>query len=97
MEFILTCKVKHSVKCKDKKRRNFLLYFINGVLILKQKYPFNEQYDYGFQYRTDICDEYILNGKMYQTRSEDRQCVYPISKKVLAKLNIPDDLKITIS
>jgi len=48
-----------SKKCKDGKYRNYLLYFLNGVQILKQKIPFNTRYDRGTtgtpQYMTNTC------------------------------------------
>jgi hypothetical protein len=73
-EYKLTKKVQCSKKCKDGKSRNFLLYFLNGNLILKQKFPYDENYDKGFDKRTHIYDEFILNGRLYQTRKgEDRQ------------------------
>jgi len=68
MEFILTSKVQWGKKCKDDHSRNFLLYFLNGVQILKQKYPFDETFDYGHDAKTRIYDEYLLNGSIHQTR-----------------------------
>jgi len=68
MDYKLTCNVKHVKHCKDGKDRNILQYFLNGVLILEQKYPFDTDYDRGYDHRTDIRDEYLLNGKLYQTR-----------------------------
>lgn len=68
MDYKLTCNVKHAKHCEDGKDRNILQYFLNNVLILEQKYPFDTDYDKGCEYRTDIRDEYLLNGKLYQTR-----------------------------
>lgn len=110
-KFKLTSKYQHSVHCRDGKRRNYMLYFLNGVQILKQKKPFDNRYDKGFDGCCYICDEYILNGKLYQTRYSNsdqprkyyeagldvpRSVSYPISKKILKQFNIPEDLKIEI-
>jgi len=107
MNYILTNKCQHSVHCKDGKRRNFLLYFLNGIQILKLKRPFNEEYERGFDGCTWFRDEYILNGRLHQTRYSDsdqpdfkrtnpRFVSYPLSKKVLEQFNIPVGLKIKI-
>jgi hypothetical protein len=71
MNFKLTKKVQCGKKCSDGKNRNFVLYFLNGKQILKQKYPYEEDWDKGFDKHTSITDEYILNGKIYQTRKKD--------------------------
>ena len=77
-EYVLTRKIQCSKKCPDGKSRNFILYFLNGNLILKQKFPYDENYDKGFDKRTHIYDEFILNGRLYQTRKgEDRLGVSP--------------------
>lgn len=68
MEYKLTCNVKHAKHCKDGKDRNILQYFLNDILILEQKYPFDTNYDKGYQYTTDIRNEYLLNSNLYQTR-----------------------------
>ena len=74
MEYKLTKKIQCSKKCKDGKSRNYLLYFLNDVQILRQKFPYDENYDKGFDKRTHICNEYLQNGNLYQTRKgEDRQ------------------------
>jgi hypothetical protein len=97
-EFKLTFNVQHSKRCKDGKRRNILQYFLNNQLIFEQKYPYDETYDYGYQYRTDIYQEYILNGYLYQKRKHDekenkiRLVRYPLSQKKLEKFNIPENL-----
>jgi len=69
MEYKLTSTYQHSKKCKDGKRRNFLLFYLNGVLILKQKVPFNEQWDHGYQNQTSFDNIYLLNGRIHQTRT----------------------------
>lgn len=107
MNFALTKHYQFSKKCKDGKQRNFLLYFLNGTLILKQKVPYDEKIDKGFDRRTVIYNEYLLNGKLYQTRTANvwcgkketgktRQVSFPISKKRLTELQIPFDLKIEL-
>lgn len=108
MKHILTKHYQYSKRCNDRKSRNFLLYFVDDVLILKQKIPFDENWEKGFDRRTSIYDEYILNGKMYQTRTvgiqcggdndnlKTRQVSFPLSKKRLNELNILLDVKIKI-
>ena len=109
MEYKLTSVLQHSKKCKDKKRRNFLLWFLNDVLILKQKCPYDESYSIDSQYRTSFTNCYLLNGTLYQTRNSTpfyfwggsknhnrklREVKYPVSKEVLAQFEIPKDFKI---
>jgi len=109
-EYFLTKHYQYGKECKDGKQRNFLLYFLNGLLILKQKIPYDEKYDKGFDKITLIEDEYILNGRMYQTRSAKiwcgsspdvtyipRKVCYPLSKGRLCVFNIPKDQRITVS
>jgi hypothetical protein len=72
-EYILTRATQFSKECKDGKQRNFLLYFLNGNLILKQKYPYDESWEIGFDKRTRIYDEFLLNGRLHQTRKADDQ------------------------
>lgn len=102
MEYSLTSKVKHAVHCSDNKDRNILCYYLNGVLIFKQKIPFDPTQNSGNQYQTRIKTEYLLNGKIYQTRSKlgetkTRLVSFPVSKKVLSKFNIPLNFKITLN
>jgi hypothetical protein len=105
MDFNLTCKVQLSKKCKDGSSRNFLLYFLNDVQILKQKIPFNTRYDRGHDRHTAIYDEYLLNGRLHQTRTADvfcgtkttgktRRVSFPVSRARLQQLQVPDGLKI---
>ena len=68
MKYELKIKVQHSKKCKDGRRRNYYLYFLNDVLILKQKAPFDEKWDHGWQYQTSLSNTYLLNGRIHQTR-----------------------------
>jgi hypothetical protein len=101
--FKLTLKYKHSEKCNDKKRRNYLLYFLNDVLILKQKSPYDETYQMGHGNRTYMNNTYLFNGNLHQERSliynavNPRKVKYPISKIRLHALNVPPDLKIPLS
>jgi hypothetical protein len=104
MEYKLTCKVQCSKKCADGKKRNYLLYFLNGVQILRQKFPYDEGYDKGFDKRTAIYDEYLLNGSLHQTRKhwhgcsqQPRQVRYPISKAKIQQFDIPQNHRIEIS
>lgn len=98
MEHILEAHCQYSKTCKDGKNRNFLIYFLDGVEILKQKIPFNEKYEAGYDRLTHITGEYILNGNLYQKRYKSNGCgskpyeirevKFPISKKKLEKLGI---------
>jgi hypothetical protein len=97
--FKLTKNNKINKHCNDGKDRSYKQYFLNDVNILQQKIPFNEQFEEGFNIRLSIYDEYILNGKMYQTRydidkKKERHVSYPLSKEKLKQFNIPKDFKI---
>lgn len=101
MEYKLTSKYQHSKKGKDGKNKNYLLYFLNDILIFKQKMPFDENYEKGWENRTRISDVYLLNSELHQTRQvigsdKIRNVKYPISKKLLSQFNIPTGLKISI-
>lgn len=99
MEFKLTYKVQINKKCKDNKSRSFRIYFLNDIQILKQKLPYDETYDLGFQHRTSIKNEYLLNGNIHQTRikkGEIRNVSFPASKNKLSLFNIPKDLIINV-
>jgi hypothetical protein len=101
MNFTLTCHYQHSKKCKDGKSRNYLIYFLNGVEILKQKRPFDETMEKGFDAKGFIRDEFIFNGRLFQTRFKDydskkRFVSFPISKRRLAELNVPLNIRISI-
>jgi len=100
MEYILTNKAQLSKRGMDGKSRNYMLYFLNGVEILKQKIPFDINFDKGFDRRVGISNEYILNGRMHQTREVDdkvRYVSFPLSRQKLAKFSIDKDLKININ
>lgn len=98
MEFVLTYKNKHAEHCSDGKDRNYIEYYLNDILILKHKLPFDEFRYYG---NIDISDIFILNGCLYQIRNNSkgktRMVKFPISKKILEQFNIPCDFKITIN
>ena len=94
MEFKLTSNTQLSFHDKDGCDRNYISYYLNGVLILKQKIPFDTNYEKGYDRRTSIYDEYILNGRLYQTRkhcdsSKIRNVSYVLSKNKLKQFNIP--------
>jgi len=108
MEFKLTSNWQYSHHDKDGCDRNYISYYLNDVLILKQKIPFDANWEHGFDRRTSIYGEYILNGKMYQKRSkildcshpdndkiEIREVSFPLSKKRLAQFNMPKDVRVS--
>jgi hypothetical protein len=52
--------------------------------------PFDENMEYGYN-KQHISDGYLLNGKIYQTRSREfgvniRNVSYPVSKKNIKRL-----------
>jgi len=102
MEFKLTSKHQYSHHDKDGCDRNYLSFYLNDVLILRQKIPFDVNFDRGYDRITSIYDVYLLNGKLYQKRSksfgcshpdndksEVREVSYPVSRKILEQFNIP--------
>jgi hypothetical protein len=98
MEYKLTEKVSLNKRGKDGKSRSYLTYFLNGVEILKQKLPYEEDYEYGFQHRTGIDNVYLLNGKINQIRTKfdkSRIVKFPVSKNKL--VGVPNDFKIELS
>ena len=110
MEFKLTSNWQYSHPDKDGCDRNYLSFYLNDVLILKQKIPFDTNWDKGFDRRTSIYDVYLLNGKLYQKRSKNfgcshpdndksevREVSYPISKKILSQFDIPKDFRVDAS
>jgi len=93
---ILTRKLSNSCHCNDGKRRNKIRYFLDGILILEQKIPFETNIDYGFDRITNISDEYLFNGKIYQTRIKNgkvRHVSYPVRKNIDLPKNIKINLK----
>ena len=100
MEYKLTYKYQLNKRGKDNKSRSYLIYFLNGVEILKQKLPFEEDYELGYQHHTGIGNEYLLNGKIYQTRKKfgkTRNVFFPVSKNKLNELGFPNNFKLEIS
>lgn len=71
MDYTLTKKYQFSKHCKDGKDRNYLLYFLNNVQIFRQKVPYDEKCEHGFDATTSIYGEYIHNGYLYQLRQKD--------------------------
>jgi len=106
MDYKLTAHRQYSHRDSDGKCRNHISFFLNDVLILKQKIPFDTNWERGFDRKTAIYDCYLLNGRLYQKRvkhngcgstinAEDiREVYYPVSKKLLAQFNIPKDFKV---
>lgn len=100
MEFKLTSKCQVNKRGKDKKCRSHLIYFLNDIQILKQKLPFESNYENGFNHHTHFSNVYLFNGKLHQTRikfKKTRDVSYPISKKKLKQLEVPGDFKIELS
>jgi hypothetical protein len=110
MDYILTRHIQYSKKGNDSKNRNYVLYFLNNELIFKQKLPFDENLEKGFDRRTIIYNEFIKDGKIYQKRrrwlgcghvdndkTEIRNVSFPLSKQRLKKYNIPPNYTINIT
>ena len=108
-EFKLTKKYQFRKKCKDGCSRNYIIYFLNDVQILKQKYPYDETHEPPYDTRMHITNDYLLNGYIHQTRTigsccgmseeqrsklKSREVKFPVSKKFLNELSVPNDLKI---
>lgn len=97
--FKLTKTHTHSRHDKDGKRRSYILYFLNDVLILKQKHPFDPKRERGYDSKSWINEVYLYNGCIYQVRThyetrKARQVRFPVSKKKLIELSVPADVKI---
>jgi len=98
--FKLTIKYQHSLKGKDGKKRNYYLFFLNDVLILKQKSPFDETMEHGYP-KLYLQNVYLFKGSIHQERvmifdQIPRSVKYPVSKARLQALNVPSDLKIEL-
>jgi len=106
MKHKLTSKAQLSKTCSDGCNRNFLLFFLDGIQILKQKIPYDDDGEKGYDKTTKFSDIYLLNGKIYQTRKTrqaknwneiNTRCVsYPVSKKKLEELGINPEEKIKL-
>lgn len=99
-KFILTKKYQFAKHDKDGKDRNYLLYFLNGKQILKQKVPFDSEAERGYDKNTRIFDEHIENGRIHQTRTHlgvSRKVSFPLSKNKLNELGVNNETTIYIS
>jgi hypothetical protein len=99
MGYKLTFKCQINKRSKDKKCRSYIIYFLNGIEILKQKLPFDTDYELGCQHQTGIENVYLFNGKIYQNRYKDdklRFVSFPISKSKLSVLGFPNDFKLDL-
>lgn len=98
---MLTKKLQFGVKCKDNKSRNFILYFLNNVQILRLKIPFDTSFDKGSDTVTFFTNEYIKDNRLYikkvkhlcykdgKSLYKERWTSYPLSKrKYNASINI---------
>jgi hypothetical protein len=89
----LTRKIHYASHDAVGKDRNYISYFLNDVLILKQKYPFDASYSAGSDKLTEIFDEYLYNGKLFQKRklrydTEVREVSFPVSKQILKSIGV---------
>lgn len=109
MEYKLTTKFQHAKVLPNGKQRSLRLYFLNNVLLFTQKVPFDETSGYGVG-KWSYSNEYLFNGRIHQTRSnrkynyenntveiESRDVTYPVSKRKLKELEVPNDLKIEVT
>jgi len=106
MKHKLTSHAQISKTCADGCNRNFLLFFLDGVQILKQKIPYDEDGSRGFDKTTRFHDIYLLGGNLYQTREtrqakdwskrKTRHVSYPVSKKKLKELGVDPNIKINL-
>ena len=106
MKHTLTRHVQLNKRGKDNKSRSYVIWFLDNIQILKQKLPYDDTWEKGFDHRTSIYDVYILGGNIYQTRSiwngcgsdksypKERNVSYPLSKIKLKELGIIPDVKI---
>jgi hypothetical protein len=101
MDAKLTSNYQCSHHDKDGCDRNYISFYLNDILILRQKIPFDTNLEKGFDRNTLISDVYLLNGKLFQKRynskSGVREISFPVSKKILSQFDIPQDFKITLS
>ena len=95
LELELTTKVHLNKRCKDGKSRNFIVYFLNNVEILKLKIPFDTNFEAGHDKVTFFTDHYIKDGRLHikkvkhlgykdgLPKSKEWWASYPISKRKL--------------
>jgi hypothetical protein len=109
MELNLTVKYQHAKRSKTGSCRDWRIYSINGVELFKQKIPFYANIDAGCNGKWYYENEYILNGRLHQTRYDtkyvrehgfvrigERKVTYPLSKKKLIEMGVPMDQKIEL-
>lgn len=58
-QYNLTTRFLYNRRTKEGNCRSYILYMINGITILKQKIPFDINYENGWQHTTDIKDIFI--------------------------------------
>ena len=102
MEYKLTSTFQRNRRNKAGVGNSFLLFFLNGTFIFKQKVPYDEHMEPGSGHRTSFTAIYILNGNLFQTRQATvkgkiREVRYPLSVRQLEEFNIPKDLRIDLS
>lgn len=112
MEHKLTAKTQHSKRCNDGRRRNFLLFFIDGTLVLQQKVPYDETMEWGYDGALHLEDVYYQDGRIYQTRigkaiwsspekrwipGEKRNVHFPVSRKILKQLDLPEGSRLQLT
>lgn len=106
MNYKLDVKYQHAKRLGNGKRRSILLYFINDVLVYKQKVPFDEKSEPGVA-KWNIDNKYILDGYLYQRRHDkdwdfingrfsvkSRDVKYPLSKSLLKDIGVPNGVKL---
>ncbi len=100
MNPILTFKLQRNKRNPKGISNSHYIFFLNGVEILKQKVPYEDDYSPGHDHHTGLENVYYLNGKIYQDREKFgkvRNVSFPVSKNRLSELNIPKDLKIEMT
>ncbi len=103
---------QHSKRCSDGRRRNFFLFFIDGVQVMSQKIPYDESMERGYDGTISLENVYYEKGSIHQTRvgrhkwdpvkkawgaGERRQVKFPVSRKILKELSLPDEIKIELA
>lgn len=110
MKYKLVCKYSHAKKQINGKTRSIRYYYLNNVLIFQQKVPFDENMRYGYGGKWHYENEYLLDGKLFQTRYNNvyhsvtaiyekmcRDVYYPVSKRKLEEVGFPNGLKLELS
>lgn len=86
-DYNLTYKFKHTSK------RDYVVYYLNGIKIFEHKMPFDVCIRYNLHRSYDLEDKYILNNTLYRIKNDNVR-KSPLSRNILAQFNIPKDLKI---